>query len=299
MSTSRSHLEPALHRILQQLHPYLADLVIIGGWVPYLYKWYGLAMNWQSALSFTSEVDVLAPDRLPATTRLPLREILQAANLRPMNATGTAAVWEGDVERGEKIEFFVLRQGPFIKTASLAPIHEQPGLGAIALDKLGLLGRNTGILTVPTTLPHGEILTMHVRVPQLGAYALNKCQTFNARLSSATAEGAQKRIKDLLYLRDLMAAGSDIVERIRTDIMGYLPTEQHDVDSALNELHLILRPVKRTLIFDVAQMLAARDGVDTNSARADIEGYLTDLAELLEPFQSPRVQDPDFEYHDE
>lgn len=260
MSTSRSHLEPALHRILQQLHPYLADLVIIGGWVPYLYKWYGLAMNWQSALSFTSEVDVLAPDRLPATTRLPLREILQAANLRPMNATGTAAVWEGDVERGEKIEFFVLRQGPFTKTASLALIHEQPGLGAIAL---------------------------------------NKCQTFNARLSSATAEGVQKRIKDLLYLRDLMAAGSDIVERIRTDIMGYLPTEQHDVDSALNELHLILRPVKRTLIFDVAQMLAARDGVDTNSARADIEGYLTDLAELLEPFQSPRVQDPDFEYHDE
>lgn len=202
MSASRSHLEPALHRILQALDAYLPDLLIIGGWVPYLYKWYGTNVPWQSTLSFTSEVDVLAPNRLTRNERPSLREILDAAHFRPAQSPEMSAVWEGNVERGEKIEFFVVRTGPLSKADAPTPIADQQMIGAIPLDTLDLLQRNAAVLAVPTTLPNGDVRTVQVRVPQLGAYALNKCQTFNRRLSSATTEGAQKRVKDLLYLRD-------------------------------------------------------------------------------------------------
>jgi hypothetical protein len=279
MSASRSHLEPALHRILQELDAYLPDLLIIGGWVPYLYKWYGTSVPWQSSLSFTSEVDVLAPNRLTRNERPLLREILDAAHFRPAQSPEMSAIWEGDVERGERIEFFVVRNGPLIKADAPTPIADQQMIGAIPLDTLDLLQRNAAVLAVPTTLPNGDVRTVQVRVPQLGAYALNKCQTFNRRLSSATTEGAQKRVKDLLYLRDLMAAGNEVVKRIRHDIANYLPAEQHEVDSAINALHLILRPPKVALFTEVGHILAERDGINPAAARADVQGYLTDLAE--------------------
>ncbi len=295
MSASRSPLEPALHRILQEIEPYLPELIIIGGWVPYLYKWYGTNEPWQSALSFTSEVDVLAPNRLVRHARRPLRDILDDAHFRPAHAADPSAVWEGDVERGEKIEFFVVRNGPFTKTDAPIPIQDQVTIGAIPLDKLDLLQRNSAVLALPSAFPDGETRTLRVRVPQLGAYALNKCQTFNRRWSSATTEGAQKRAKDLLYLRDLMAAGSAVVERIGYDIASYLPAEQHEVDSALNALHLILRPPQIALLTEVGDMLAEREGINRMAARADVQGYLTDLAELLEPLQSQRTSDNAFD----
>jgi len=46
-------------------------------------------------------------------------------------------------------------------------------------------------------------------------------------------------------------------------------------------------------------MLAERDGISVVAARADMQGYLTDLAELLEPLQSLREHDPEVDRDDE
>ena len=54
-----SSYERAFQRIVFELRPYLDEIVIIGGWVPYLYKRYGGFESWQSETSLTAEVDVL------------------------------------------------------------------------------------------------------------------------------------------------------------------------------------------------------------------------------------------------
>jgi hypothetical protein len=55
--------EKVLRAILATLRPYLDDLVIIGGWVPHLYRRYGLFPNWRSELS-QSRLDVLSTNSL-------------------------------------------------------------------------------------------------------------------------------------------------------------------------------------------------------------------------------------------
>ncbi|HET6763556.1 MAG TPA: hypothetical protein VFH27_07780, partial [Longimicrobiaceae bacterium] len=62
---SASRFEPAFHGIVSELRPYLDDVVIIGGWVPYLYKRYGGLTSWQANTSLTAEVDVLVDRRMP------------------------------------------------------------------------------------------------------------------------------------------------------------------------------------------------------------------------------------------
>lgn len=79
----RKALEADLRRVLRALGPYLADLVLIGGWVPYLHRRYGGIERWDAWLSFTSELDVLvATGRLDARERPPLADLLRQASLK-------------------------------------------------------------------------------------------------------------------------------------------------------------------------------------------------------------------------
>jgi hypothetical protein len=72
----RRVLEAGLRRILRALEPYLADLVLIGAWVPYLHRRYGGIERWDAGLSFTSELDALvATGRLDPRERPPLADL--------------------------------------------------------------------------------------------------------------------------------------------------------------------------------------------------------------------------------
>jgi hypothetical protein len=83
MSDTQEVLERALQRILWELRPYLADIVIIGGWAPYLHRRYGSdASIWRSGLSLTADVDVLVTHDLSVNGRMPLAEILDAAGFK-------------------------------------------------------------------------------------------------------------------------------------------------------------------------------------------------------------------------
>ncbi len=44
-------MKPALRRVLWELRDYLPDLILIGGWVPYLYRRYGGLGTWRSGES--------------------------------------------------------------------------------------------------------------------------------------------------------------------------------------------------------------------------------------------------------
>ena len=49
---------------LRALEPYLGEVVVVGGWVPTLYRRYGRVPARHPAL-FTRDIDVVVPARLP------------------------------------------------------------------------------------------------------------------------------------------------------------------------------------------------------------------------------------------
>lgn len=102
--------ERAFQRIVLELRPYLDEIVIVGGWVPYLYKRYGGFESWQAETSLTAEVDVLVDRPLPTRSRRPLADLLREAEFHAADEGGLA-VWEGRVELGEKIEFLIQHEG--------------------------------------------------------------------------------------------------------------------------------------------------------------------------------------------
>lgn len=106
-----SRYEPALRRILWTLRPYLDEMVIIGGWVPHLYRRHGGFSSWPAGLSLTAEVDVLVERPLPPGDRPMVAEILRESGFHTDVEGAAGAVWLGDVAAGEKIEFLVPHRG--------------------------------------------------------------------------------------------------------------------------------------------------------------------------------------------
>ncbi len=310
----RKALEAGLRRVLRALGPYLADLVLIGGWVPYLHRRYGGIERWDAELSFTSELDVLvATGRLDARERPPLADLLQQAGLRPANtshgsATG-AAVWTAADGGSTAIEFLIPHTGPLRSRNPPVAVRGQQGIAALMLTDLGILERHTMFLQVP--LEERAAIALQdgggsddrasVRVPRLGAYVLNKAMTFPRRMPRSGERVNPKRAKDLLYLRDIVAAGPRVTNIVRADVEHILATDpiaQHAVDAAVSGLEFAAAGAYAEDIDRAATMLVEREpDRSRGGARQDIEGYLTDCLEILRPFRSPERGDTagDFE----
>lgn len=207
--------------------------------------------------------------------RSPIASVLEAAGFRPTGETGV--IWTREPERGETIEFLQPVKGPAFSRGRPADIPDQPGLRALALDRLWVLGAFTEGLILPPETDAGH--TVHVRVPVLGAFVLNKANTFGLR---GGEDGPEKGGKDLLYLRDVMAAGEGSTSEVETDLEGMLGSaERRRASASLRRAAYHLRHVTRPLRGIAARILAEREGIDVASARADVEGHLTDLVELL------------------
>jgi hypothetical protein len=123
------------------LRPYANDLVLIGGWVPYLQMKYGRASVSVVETSLTTEADLVVDSVLPRAGRSTIVELLEQVGFRPLGETGV--VWARDPAFGETIEFFVAHRGQARSIGEPTAIHEQPGLHALSLDHLRIVGRFT------------------------------------------------------------------------------------------------------------------------------------------------------------
>jgi hypothetical protein len=282
---SFSRYESALHRILVELRPYLDEIVVIGGWVPYLYKRYGGFRTWNAETSETAEVDVLVDRSLPPGERPSIPELLRRAGFRPSEEGGSLAVWEGDVRAGEKIEFLVSHRGTGRRQGAVVSVAAQNGMGAIPLGGLDFMRRFRQKLEIPVAADGGE-QSLETWVPTLGAYTVNKASTFAGRLEYPGG-GNPKRAKDLLYLRDLMAAGLEVVDRIESDLAAMArdrgtPSAGERIRYARNTLDLALTGALARVLPEVARMLVEREPTFTPAAAgADVTGHLTDLVDVL------------------
>ena len=293
-------LESRLRDVLEVLRPYLVDLVLVGGWVPALHRRYGGLAGWTSKLSFTSEADVtVAGGSLARGDRAPLAELLTRSGLRPVGDATGAAVWT-HADGGEALEFLTSHHGPFRASTMAVAVGGQPGITAIMLPDIELLGRHTAVLQLPAAIADGGRSTratggrravLAVRVPTLGAYMINKALTFPRRVPRTGHAFNPKRGKDVLYLRDLMAGGGAVAGVIAHDVQticNSASAAQFVVDAAVSHLELALAGRFSDYVVRAAAMLTEREPrYSLSGAQADIRGHLTDALELVIHFRSP------------
>lgn len=261
--------ERALLSILRTLEGYREDVVLVGGWVPYLHLEYGRASEGTGRTSLTTEADIVVPASLAREGRRPLRDMLTEAGFRPRGAS--RVVWSREAKRGETIEFLQQHQGPAGSRGEPRGVEEQPGLRALCLTHLWPLQTFTEELEV-----HGTT----VRVPTLSAFVLNKANTFNLR------RGENRKLKagkDLLYLRDVVASGPYAEKLVAQGLDDMLEDGRGErVAEAIRRAVVHLDKVADRFHSSAAEILAERDQVSRIDAIADVRGHLRDVREILD-----------------
>jgi hypothetical protein len=282
---TQGSLERSLTQVLLVLRPYLDDVVIIGGWVPYLYRAHGGFPQWTGRLSYTAEVDLLLPTSAPARERPSLSELLVAAGFVD---TAEGAVWERETATVERLELLVGNTGPQSSEGKPAAVEGQAGVTAIALDDLRLLGKYTQELVVPIPDSGDATPLVRIRVPTLGGYVLNKSLTFPKRLDHMHAGKRVpnlKRGKDLVYVHDVLAGGGTVAKRVETDLTAIARRDAHAkarMRNGASHLRIVLRDRSPETWGLAVQILREREGLDSIEASESLAGYLHDAAEILE-----------------
>lgn len=271
----RVELEAGLRAVLSTLSSYLDELVLIGGWVPYLQLRYGSPSNPRAETSLTTEADLLLPSKLPRNTRPPISEILQQSEFQPIGESGV--VWSRESDRGERIEFLRHHRGIARSLGQPADVEDQPGLAAIGLSHAWVLREFTEVLKLTSE----EEEALAVRVPTLGAFLLNKANTFGLR---GGRDDEPRAAKDLIYLRDVMAAGDRVQDRVSADLRAMIDPSGEQASKVTRligrgEYHL--RKVAPKFHGHAARILAEREGTSAIDAAAEVEGYARDLAQLF------------------
>ncbi|MHB8837765.1 MAG: GSU2403 family nucleotidyltransferase fold protein [Gemmatimonadaceae bacterium] len=262
-----------LKNVLGALAPYLPDIVIIGGWVPQLYRLYG-GLPWRTVTSRTTELDVLVEPALDPAGRPKIRDLLEAIRVRPARREAFPADWVSEESEATVVEFIMENPGPAL-TKSPRLVELQSPLGAIVLNDVAILRTFSGTLTVQIDDESWE-----VRVPTLGAWAIGKALSFGARRSNATQQSAtDKRAKDLVYLRDLLYAGPEVVEQVTHDVKAVAASRagQTAMKRAVDQL----KTPHEDILVVAALQLSTRDNASAATAHAEITGIEQYFVELL------------------
>lgn len=202
---------PGLVGVLTVLEPCLADVVLVGGWVPYLMSLQQRDSNSGPPL-LTRDIDIAVPRRLAAGGDA-IDRLLREAGLQHdyRSAEDPPVISFVGTLGGCEVEIEFLTDEPGGREQAL---DLGGGLRVQSLHYTNILLDNT--LVIPVEAPGGSLLP--VRVPTPAAFVFNKSMTFTQRKSRL------KKAKDLYYifgvlesysssLPDLAAAVADLGQR--------------------------------------------------------------------------------------
>lgn len=265
--------------MLEALGPYRKDVILIGGWVPYLYQRFGGFAAWKVDIARTVELDLVVPTQLPTGQRPPLSKILDDAGFFPTTGN-VGSVWIRNGADDEMIEFFTVHEGTARQIGRPRKIGGQAALAAISLTQLPLLTEQTPTLVIGTDVNRAPL---GVRVPALGGYVLNKALTFMDRLS-VSADGVLKAAKDIVYMRDVMSGGEDVRTQVLNDIRALVRQDKSRlalIKTAEGRLRRLGIGTTSALDGAVSQLVVQQRFTSDGAARADLLGYTEILADLL------------------
>jgi len=188
-----------LLKTLAVLRPYLPQIVIGGGWAPFLYYRY-LAKNREHTPVLTRDIDFMVGHQIPIVGPQTIDEILtKEAKLTTAfkNLDNPAVIhYEGTIDGVEvEIEFLTDQTGSQEERVLIV----QKGLHAEALRYVSIIVENTLLLEIDNAESAQGDGPLIVQVPKPAAYIFQKGLSFPARRDK------QKASKDLYYIFDILA----------------------------------------------------------------------------------------------
>lgn len=206
----KDEFKPGFFKALQVLRDYLPQIVIGGGWVPFIYYHYLLADKSMTPMH-TKDIDLLVADSVPVVGGETIDQLLKDAglseNFRSLH-NPPITCYEGQIEGAEvEIEFLTQQRG----VGQSAALEVQAGLNAQALRYISILLENPIEVEIDDLLlAPGRPLS--VRVPMPGAFIFHKGLVFPRRAEN------QKRAKDLYYIFDILANCPKLHDRIVAEL---------------------------------------------------------------------------------
>jgi hypothetical protein len=203
-------IDPRLLTTLVALGEYLEDVVLVGGWVPHLYR-----RIWPSESPMkprrTFDLDAAVRGRLTVRDRSRLDTLLAAEGYVQVlgGATGLAAQTYESPPNSDllPIEFLAPLTGP--REATTVEIQE--GVTAQALRYLSILLENTMEVRASSEAVTASAAELTVRIPTPGAYVFHR-GLIHSR------SGARRRGKDLYYIFETWESLPNQRDQIVTEI---------------------------------------------------------------------------------
>ncbi len=171
-----------LYKTLIILSDYLPEIVVGGGWAPFLYDRY-LFRNRQHEPVFTRDIDFMVKPTIPLIGQKTVDQLLVEAGLRAKfksRENPPVIHYEGTIEGSDvEIEFLTDQTG----SKPDAVLEVQEGLHAEALRYVSLLVENILALTIDDTdlMNAPAPLAVTVKVPTPAAYIFQKGLIFKRR----------------------------------------------------------------------------------------------------------------------
>ena len=206
----RDRTDPAsLFRMLGVLLPYLDEIVIVGGWVPFLYDRYG-QMSSRHPLLRTIDIDLVVPRRVKEHGRPTIHDLLSRAGYKARVSASEVPVVKYELESpATEIEFLT----PEIGKPGKATLDVQRGLTAQALRYLRILPENPKRIEIRDTID-GSDIDLVVKVPSPGAFVYQKGLT----LSRGSRRSPAKISKDLYYIFRFLDSSGELRDSIPADV---------------------------------------------------------------------------------
>jgi hypothetical protein len=194
-----------LLRTLDTLKPYLEEIVIVGGWVPFLYRRYG-NMPARHPSVRTTDIDIAVPRNVPDKGRPTIDSLLANAGytVQILGSSGAVVKYELATPPTE-IEFIT----PEIGKPGEPSVIVQSGLRAQALRYLQILLENTAQIQIIYSISDVNV-NSSIRVPSPAAFIFQKALTLPQR--------RLKRAKDLYYIFDLLDSFAEMQRLIPAEL---------------------------------------------------------------------------------
>jgi hypothetical protein len=194
------------------LRDYLSEIVVGGGWVPFLYYRY-LIENGDRERIFTRDIDLMVRPQVPVIGSQTIDKLLREAGLKTVfksRDTPPLIHYEGEID-GVAVEIEFLTDQSGSNSDSVRKV--QPDLHAEALRFISLIVDNTVELTISHKAFGEEGAQLIVKVPTPAAYVFHKGLIYRRR------KDQRKRDKDLYYIFDILTGCRKMMPPIMNDFV--------------------------------------------------------------------------------
>ena len=194
------------------LRDYLSEIVVGGGWVPFLYYRYLIEKSDRETI-FTRDIDLLVKSQVPVIGSQTIDKLLGAAGLKTVfksRDTPPLIHYEGEID-GVAVEIEFLTDQPGSSSDSVRKV--QPDLYAEALRFISLVVDNTVELTISHRAFGEEGAQLIVKVPTPAAYVFHKGLIYRRR------KDQRKGYKDLYYIFDILTGCHKMMPSIMDDFV--------------------------------------------------------------------------------